>query len=329
MEYAKAYDLGSISLAQKFEDFDRIDDMEKRLQEKKNSTPAVSQMSTAPIIPPIQKAEMLEDLSIISRMSKAKEAPVSESSYKAAANGKERYLYESQSLVMAQSYKDFSYAQNPAVIGGIAVADAIQIGLGAAAIVQAQVSATQGSFTLSYDKAQRMLTNEARMSMPGSQKTKQSYSRRLFWIGELKKGFSDATIIIEWEGNPYGEIGTAIIRRDLQNSTEWTKSSNNTTITKVDRIPLPGTDPRTWPLVYTYEGTFDPVGNGHFEYGGEFEINAFGGLKFIRHEVVDRSLVSWTKIGEPEDYVKKGDDVLVDVPDIPKEQIDYLRSRLP
>jgi GH24 family phage-related lysozyme (muramidase) len=239
-----------------------------------------------------------------------------------------RYLNPSN-VVTAQS--NLSAQQNPAaaVIAGIEIGDAIQIGLAGVSIIQAQVSASQGSFYLSYDKAQRLLTSEARAAMPGSQATKTSYSRRLFWIGELKEGFADATILIEWEGNPYGEISTPVIRRDLAHSTEWTKSSNNMTITKLDRIPLPKTDPRAWPIVYTYEGTFDPAGNGYYEYSGEFEINAFGGLKFTRHEVVSRSLIDWAKMGKPEDYVRVGSDFVPPVPEIPKEQLDYLRAHLP
>jgi hypothetical protein len=93
--------------------------------------------------------------------------------------------------------------------------------------------------------------------------------------------------------------------------------------------PLPNTDPRTWPIVYTYEGTFDPLGNGYYEYSGEFEINAFGGLKFTRHEVVSRSLIDFMKMGEPEDYIRVAKDIIVPVPEVPKEQLDYLRTKLP
>ncbi len=335
MEYAKAYDLGSIDLDKRFSDFDKIEDIQKSLSHEKKSPPVVLPKANPVSAAGVGNEEFLRDLDSIAGLSKTSAVPatviqpVQPSIIMSANQEHDKYIYESPSLVISSSVAGYSYAQTPALIGGIAVADAVQIGLGAAAVVQAQVSATQGGFTLSYDKAQRMLTNEARIQMPGAQQTKQSYSRELFWIGELKKGFADASVIIQWEGNPYGEIGTAVIRRDIQHSTEWTKSSANTTITKVDRIPMPGTDPRTWPLVYTYDGTFDPAGNGHFEYSGEFEINAFGGLRFIRHEVVNRSLIEWTKIGKAEDYVKKGADHIVPVPAIPKEQIDYLRSRLP
>jgi hypothetical protein len=32
---------------------------------------------------------------------------------------------------------------------------------------------------------------------------------------------------------------------------------------------------------------------------------------------------------KPEEFVQKGKDVVVPVPDIPKEQLDYLRTKLP
>jgi GH24 family phage-related lysozyme (muramidase) len=240
------------------------------------------------------------------------------------------YSYQSPSYV-SRGQSLYSLAQNPAaaVIAGIEVADAAQIGLAAVSIVQAQVSASQGSFSLSYDKAQRLLTTEARASMPGSQSAKRSYSQRLFYIGIDRLNTASADVIIEWEGNAYGEIGTPVIRRNLSTSTEWSKSSCNITITKVDRIPLPKTDPRTWPITYTYEGTYDPIGNGYFEFSGEFEVNAFGGIKWNRHEVVSRALADWALSGKPDEYVRKGEDLVVAVPDIPQEQINYLRTKLP
>jgi hypothetical protein len=242
--------------------------------------------------------------------------------------------YHSPSMMMARP-EDYSRMQNPAaavpVIAGIAVTDAAQIGLGAAAIIQTQVNASGGSFQLVYDKAQRLLTADARNKMPGAQTSKSKYSRHLMYIGSSSPviDFAEANIIIEWEGNPYGEIGTPVIRRDLKTSSDWSKSSASVSISKLDRIPLPGTDPRAWPIVYNYEGTFDPVFNGQFEFSGEFEINAFGGLKFNRHEVVSRSLLDFAISGKSEDYVQKGKDVVVPMPTIPQEQIDYLRSTLP
>jgi GH24 family phage-related lysozyme (muramidase) len=225
----------------------------------------------------------------------------------------------------------YSRPQNPVgvVIAGIEVADAAQIGLAAVSIVQAQVSASQGSFSLTYDKAQRMLTNEARQAMPGSQSSKKSYSQHLFYLGIGAINAANADVIVEWEGNDYGEIGTPVIRRNLSSSSEWSESSANITISKIDRIPLPQTDPRTWPIIYSYEGTYDPYGNGYFEFSGEFELNAFGGLKFSRHEVVSRSLADWAIGGEPDNKVQRGPAAIVPVPSIPQEQINYLKTRLP
>lgn len=226
--------------------------------------------------------------------------------------------------VQVQQQSQWSRAQNP-----IAVADAIQMGLGAVSVAQAQVAASQGAFTLTYDKAQRLLSTEARASMPGSQVNKQNYRQRLLFLGAGGVNLAYAQVFIEWEGNPYGEISTPIIRRDLSSSTEWSRSSAQITITKVDRIPLPNSDPRTWPVVYSYEGTYDPFGNGYFEFSGEFEINAFGSLRFTRHEVVSRSLLDFAIRGVPEQYVIKGNDVIMPIPAIPQEQLDYLRAKLP
>lgn len=237
------------------------------------------------------------------------------------------YKYDSPSMVMQLT--QYSLAQNPGVvIAGMTVGDAAQVGLAAVSIVQSQVSASQGSFTLSYDKAQRMLTTEARMQMPGAQSAKKSYSRKLLFLDIGRLNAANAEVVIEWEGNSYGEISTAIIQRNLATSTDWSKSSANITITETKRIPLPNTDPRTWPIVFTYIGTYDPWGNGMFEFSGEFEINAFGGIKFVKHEVVSRSLLDFAIGGTPEDKVQKGPDVMVPVPTIPEEQIKYLKTKL-
>jgi hypothetical protein len=72
--------------------------------------------------------------------------------------------------------------------------------------------------------------------------------------------------------------------------------------------------------VFNYDGSYDPFGNGHYEFTGEFEINAFGGLKFNRHEVVSRSAVDFLLMGKPEDYVQKARDVIAATPAIPQDQ---------
>jgi hypothetical protein len=81
--------------------------------------------------------------------------------------------------------------------------------------------------------------------------------------------------------------------------------------------------------VFTYTGNYDPWANDFFEFTGEFELNAFGGLKFNRHKVVSRSTVDFTIIGQPEQYVVRGNDVVVPVPAMPQAQIDYLTGKLP
>jgi hypothetical protein len=180
---------------------------------------------------------------------------------------------------------------------------------------------------ISYDKAQRMLVSEAPLKMPGAQAANVNYSTRLFHIGSA--GVAKAEITISWQGNAYGEIGTPVVDKDLDKSTGWSHSAAQLTVSKIDRIPVPGVDPRAWPIVFTYTGNYDPWANGFFEFTGEFELNAFGGLKFNRHNVVSRSTVDFTIIGQPEQYVVKGNDVVVPVPAIPQAQIDYLTGKLP
>lgn len=242
------------------------------------------------------------------------------------------HSYRSPSLTMSVR-GEFSRMQNPAMIAGIAVADAIQIGLAGIAIVQSQVNASGGSFQLVYDKAQRLLTPEARMKMPGSLTTKSTYKRKFLHVGLIKSHqedvFANADIFVEWEGNPYGEIGTPVIQKDIRSSSDWSRSSAAIVVTKLDRIPVPGIDPRAWPIVYSYQGNYDPMGNGHWEFTGEFEINAFGGIKFNKHDVVSRSLIDTFISGAPEEYVVKGDDVTVATPTIPPEQLDYLKAHMP
>ncbi len=311
LEYAKAYDLGSVDLEKRFTDFDKLNEVQN-LATTKNDKNVNTQSITNKIETPknIGSEDFLRDLSVITNQ---------EGSKKIETKSEFENTTSINSILSEPQF----------IIEGIAVADAIQIGLGAAAIVQSQVSASQGSFSLNYDKAQRLLTNEARQLMPGAQATKSSFSRRLFLISSPRDlaPLATANVIIEWEGNAFGEISTAVIRRDLLTSSEWSHSSANITISKIDRIPNSNTDPRTWAIIFSYEGTYDPVGNGYYEFSGEFEINAFGGLKFNRHQVVARNMFG--SIANPYDFVAKGIDNISTTPPIPTEQINYLRSRLP
>jgi GH24 family phage-related lysozyme (muramidase) len=229
-------------------------------------------------------------------------------------------------------YGEFSRQQNPAaaVIAGIEVADAAQIGLAAASIVQAQVAATQGSFSLTFDKAERLLSTEARQAMPGAAKGgKSKYERLVLHIPNAHPTTASADIVVRWEGNSYGEIGTVMIERDLANSSEWSKSSANIVMTWVHQIPTDGIDPRAWPIVYKYSGTYDPLGNGYFEFEGEFQVNAFGEIKFNKHKVYSRSMSDWVLKHDTDYYVQRGPAVLATVPTIPKDQLDYLKKHLP
>jgi hypothetical protein len=89
-------------------------------------------------------------------------------------------------------------------------------------------------------------------------------------------------------------------------------------------------DPREWPLTFRYQGNYDPLGNGHFEFQGEIEVNAFGGLRWISpHQVVSRSFWDFFISGKPEDWVQRGPDVWPATPPIPPEQAKFLRENVP
>jgi hypothetical protein len=228
---------------------------------------------------------------------------------------------------LAEPTSAHSYQQNPAVAGaGIALADAIQIGLGAAALVQSGIQAGGGSLNFTYDRFERLLTTQARLGMVGAAAPKHQYSQRFLTLYPNVPGLATADLLVTWEGNAFGEIGTVVMKKDLDNSTDWSRSSAQVTVTRVSKIPPDNTDPRTWPITYRYEGNYDPVDNGHWEFEGEFEINAFGGFKVNLHKVVSRSAIDVLIRHEGAFYVKKGTDYVPPVPPLPAEQLDYLRK---
>ena len=64
-------------------------------------------------------------------------------------------------------------------------------------------------------------------------------------------------------------------------------------------------------------------------YSGEFQINAFGALRFNRHQVVSRSLADFLLSDRPDEWVARGPDVTAAIPDIPADQVACLRAHLP
>lgn len=236
-----------------------------------------------------------------------------------------RSSYEYESPSYANQNSKYSLQQNPLVVGGIAISDAISIGLAGVGILQAGVQSVQGSFVLTYDKAERLLTNDARIQMPQAA-NRNNYLRRLFSIPQARLGTANANINARWQGNAYGEISTVIFERDLDSSSDWSRSSFSINITRVNQIPNTQLDPRAWPIIYNYVGSYDPVGNGHWEFDGEFELNALGGLKFNRHRVVSRSLADLGT--KPEDWVRKSYDTPYAIPPLPSDQFEFLRRRL-
>lgn len=216
---------------------------------------------------------------------------------------------------------EWSRQQSPAILG-IAVADAIQIGLGAVAVGQTAWAASSGALNLKYDKQERLMTDEARAKMPGSRQRK-THRRHLFWFPSMAPGHAQALFEIVWDGNDYGELGTPVIQPVPEHTSDWVSASLTMEVSAVKRIPTQA-DPREWPLCYHYEGKFDPVGNGEWDIQGDFEINAFGGIRFMNHKATSRSLADWAIDADTSKW--KGDDVVVPVPPMPADQAAYLRA---
>ncbi|MCD6640269.1 MAG: hypothetical protein LT071_10210 [Nocardioides sp.] len=227
----------------------------------------------------------------------------------------------------SREVRDYSYQQNPAA--AIGLVEAVEWGLAAGSIAQAQYQAERGNLSLSFDKADRLLDPPARLAMPGAPAARRTYTRRFLSFPQLYVGNANAELVVEWGGNAYGEIETPVFKKAQGESSDWTVSELSVTVSLMGRIPS-GTDPRAWPFTYRYAGTYDPVDNGKFEFEGEIELNAFGGIRWVRpHQVVSRSFADWMLPAAPEEIVRRGPDVAVATPPIPADQQAYLNTRLP
>ena len=80
-------------------------------------------------------------------------------------------------------------------------------------------------------------------------------------------------------------------------------------MTWLHQIPSDGVNPRAWPVVCSYSGTYDPVSNGYFEFEGEFQLTAFGEIRFNKHKVYSHSLGDWLLKHDTDWYVHRGPDV--------------------
>ena len=232
---------------------------------------------------------------------------------------------------LSKTSSKYSLAKNPAGLFGIAgltAVEAASLGLDSAALLQ-PVLTKSGSLSITSDKSQRLLTPQARQKLGNIKK--KTYTYPVLWINAKRPLVNNADALIEvtWEGNDYGEIGAAYVRRNLDETTAFTKTSLNVSFTKLDRIPPASMkDPREWPVVFAYDGTYDPFGNGQFEFQGEFEINAFGGLKFNRHKVKSVSLIDIAVLAKPEDLVQRKSNRSYVVPSLPPDQKKYLMEQI-
>jgi hypothetical protein len=248
----------------------------------------------------------------------------------AARRGAEPDLFTGQADATAALPRDvteYAYQQNP--LAAVGIVEAVEWGLAAGGLLQSGAQAVTGGFSLTYDKAQRLLTPEARLAMPGARAATRSYRRDFLSIRPGRPGTANAEIVVEWGGNAYGEIESVVFAKVIDQTSDWSKSDLRIGVTLLGRVPA-GTDPRAWPFTYRYEGSYDPLGNGMFDFEGEIEVDAFGGIRWVKpHQVVSHSMADWAIFGRPDEYVVRGPDVASQTPTIPRDQAVYLRKHLP
>lgn len=228
---------------------------------------------------------------------------------------------------LSRAARHYAYQQNP--LAAVGIAEAVEWGLAAGGLLQSGVQSAAGGFSLTFDKAQRLLTPEARLAMPGARAATHTYKAAFLSVPSIRAGTAHAEIVVAWGGNAYGEIESVVFRKDIDRTSDWSRSDLRVAVTLLGRVPT-GVDPRAWPFTFRYDGSYDPLGNGMFDFEGEIEVDAFGGIRWVRpHKVVSHSMADWAIDGRPEDWVVRGPDVPSILPAIPAEQAAYLRQHLP
>ncbi len=220
-----------------------------------------------------------------------------------------------QSLMLG----DYSQQMNPGLFGiaGLEAVEAITLGLTA---VQLGASAAQQTGKLVYQpvNVNRLMKKEPRPYT-------RNYAHKIFGAQTFKGGFAPAakvTFIVEVSSNDYGEI-VGLVKHSLTGSSNFDYTSLNVTFTNLGMNPRPTSskDPRSWPIRVAYQGQYDPVGNGKWDFQGEFEFNAFGYFKILKHNVVDRSFITIANFGKPSDFVYRFHDSSgTAIPRLPADQ---------
>ena len=134
---------------------------------------------------------------------------------------------------------------------------------------------------------------------------------------------------ILWDGNDYGEMAGAHVEIDLGH-TELTRSSLLVQFNPLSSLRQEGDDLRAWAMHWLYKGDFNPVGAGEWEFQGEFEIDAFGGFRNLRHEVTDRTTgFSFGATYDKDRVVAAGPTVSKPIRPVPKGALKVRPPKLP
>jgi hypothetical protein len=168
---------------------------------------------------------------------------------------------------------------------GLPVAiEALEVALTATIVAQEQSAIMHGGLTYASEKGSRF----GRPPQP----TDQEYEATVLdiaWKHPIRPNLY-AVFKVHWQGNRYGEMGGAYVQVDLPNTSNFIKSSLDARFTALETMPRKGEDDRLWPMVWIFEGEFDPVGAGDYAFQGKFEINAFGGFTPVSLVVMDEGI---------------------------------------
>ncbi len=162
--------------------------------------------------------------------------------------------------------------------------EALEVALTATIVAQEQSAIMHGGLTYASEKG-------SRFGNP-PQPTDSEYEAlvlNIAWKHPIRPNLY-AVFKVHWQGNHYGEMGGAYVQVDLPNTSNFIKSSLDVKFTVLETMPKRGQDDRLWPMVWIFEGEFDPVGAGDYAFQGKFEIDAFGGFNPVSLVVEDEGI---------------------------------------
>lgn len=227
---------------------------------------------------------------------------------KIAATAQKALIAQKSNPVREQGAMDF----NPGLFGiyGLEAVEAASLGL--AAIPLVEQSFTGGNINVEHFIITRSMKSEP------SAKFNQSYTYRLFNIEWWSLGTTKVYVDLNITSNDLGEFSAKTefnVKESAEGASATTINFSNRGVFAVEGTSV--NDPRAYPFRVSYSGSFDPRGNGFYYFEGEFEFNAFGLLRFIKHDTKNKSTIP---IQGSDSVVATGEEHNFSIPALPEKQ---------